>query len=99
MSYEFIKTDQVDRVAIITLNRPEVLNALSVGLTRELDQAITEIESNDGLGAIIITGTGERAFSAGADIHENRELSDDEREKITAERGGYAWHLATATIG
>ena len=97
MSYEFIKTDQVDRVAIITLNRPEVLNALSVGLTRELDQAITEIESDDGLGAIIITGTGERAFSAGADIHENRELSDDEREKITAERSEYAWHLATAT--
>ncbi len=97
MSYEFIKTDQVDRVAIITLNRPEVLNALSVGLTRELDQAITEIESDDGLGALIITGTGERAFSAGADIHENRELSDDEREKITAERSEYAWHLATAT--
>jgi 2-(1,2-epoxy-1,2-dihydrophenyl)acetyl-CoA isomerase len=97
MSYEFIKTDQVDRVAIITLNRPEVLNALSVGLTRELDQAITEIESDDGLGAIIITGTGERAFSAGADIHENREWSDDEREKITAERSEYAWHLATAT--
>ncbi len=97
MSYEFIKTDQVDRVAIITLNRPEVLNALSVGLTRELDQAITDIESDDGLGAIIITGTGERAFSAGADIHENRELSDDEREKIPAERSEYAWHLATAT--
>ena len=97
MSYEFIKTDQVDRVAIITLNRPEVLNALNVGLTRELDQAITDIESDDGLGAIIITGTGERAFSAGADIHENRELADDEREKITAERAEYAWHLATAT--
>ena len=97
MSYEFIKTDQVDRVAIITLNRPEVLNALSVGLTRELDRAITDIESDEGLGAIIITGTGERAFSAGADIHENRELSDDEREKITAERAEYAWHLATAT--
>jgi len=97
MSYEFIKTDQVDRVAIITLNRPEVLNALSVGLTRELDRAITDIEGDEGLGAIIITGTGERAFSAGADIHENRELSDDEREKITAERSDYAWHLATAT--
>ena len=85
MSYEFIKTDQVDRVAIITLNRPEVLNALNVGLARELDQAITGIESDDGLGAIIITGSGERAFSAGADIHENRELADEERDKLTAE--------------
>ena len=97
MSYEFIKTDQVDRVAIITLNRPEVLNALNVGLTRELDRAINDIEDDEGLGAIIITGSGERAFSAGADIHENRELADDERDRITAERSGYAWHLATAT--
>ena len=97
MSYEFIKTEQVDRVAIITLNRPEVLNALNVDLTRELDRAVTDIEGDDDLGAIIITGTGERAFSAGADIHENRELADDERDRITAERAGYAWHLATAT--
>ena len=97
MSYEFIKTDQVDRVAIITLNRPEVLNALNVGLARELDRAITDIEGDEDLGALIITGTGERAFSAGADIHENRELADDERDRITAERAEYAWHLATAT--
>ena len=97
MSYEFIKTDQVDRVAVITLNRPEVLNALNVGLARELDRAITDIEGDEDLGAIIITGTGERAFSAGADIHENRELADDERDRITAERAEYAWHLATAT--
>ena len=47
MGYEFIKTDRDDRVGIITLNRPEVLNALSVGLTRELDDAITEIEADD----------------------------------------------------
>ena len=84
-------------MAIITLNRPEVLNALNVGLTRELDRAITDIEGDDSLGAIIITGTGERAFSAGADIHENRELADEERDRITAERGEYAWNLATAT--
>jgi len=97
MSYEFIKTDRVDRVGIITLDRPEVLNALSVGLIRELDDAITEIEGDDSFGAIVITGSGERAFSAGADIHENRELDSDEREKITSERSEYSWHLTTAT--
>ena len=64
MRYEFIKTDQLDRVAIITLNRPEVLNALNLGLAGELDQAITDMEADDGVGAIIITGAGERAFSA-----------------------------------
>lgn len=96
MSYEFIKTDQVDRVAIITLSRPEVLNALSMGLTQEVDQAITSMEEDDGVGAIIITGAGDRAFSAGADIHENRERSPEEREEAQQERSQYTWHMTTA---
>ena len=45
----------------------------------------------------MITGAGERAFSAGADIHENRELGGEERERITAERAKFTWHLATST--
>ncbi len=97
MSFEMIKTDQLDRVAIVTLNRPEVLNALSFQLVRELDEFVTEAEQDDSIGAIVITGTGERAFSAGADIHENREFSDEERTVVTAARAEYTWHLATAT--
>src|SRR5919106_2825159 len=97
MSYEFIKTDQVDRVAIITLNRPEVLNALNLGLTKELDQAITSMEDDEGVGAIIITGAGEWAFSASADIHENRERSAEEREEAQRERSHYTWHLTTSS--
>ena len=95
MSREAIKTDQVDRVAIITMNRPEVLNALNLQLVSELDEAITEMERDDGVGAIIITGAGERAFSAGADIHENRELSDERRAVVNEQRSEYTWHLAT----
>ena len=97
MTYEAIKTDQIDRVAIITLNRPEVLNALNYQLVRELDEAITEMETDDGVGTIVITGAGERAFSAGADIHENRELGGEARERITAARAKFTWHLATST--
>jgi len=55
------------------------------------------MEQDDGVGAIILTGAGDRAFSAGADIHENRELADEDREKFTALRAGYTWHLATCT--
>mgnify|MGYP001326280518 CR=1 FL=1 len=95
MSYETIKIDQAERVAVITLNRPEVLNALSLQLIRELDNALTEMEQDDEVGAIVVTGAGERAFSAGADIHENRELSTEERERGAAERGKYTWHMAT----
>ena len=97
MSFQVIKTDQVDRVAIITLSRPEVLNALNLQLVQELDQAITQMEQDDDVGAIVITGDGERAFSAGADIHENRELADEDRDRVTAERAKYTWHLATCT--
>ena len=97
MNYEAIKIDQEDRVAIITLNRPEVLNALNFKLVTELDEAIGDMEGDDGIGAIVITGAGERAFSAGADIHENRELGDEEREAITAQRNEYTWRLATSS--
>jgi enoyl-CoA hydratase/carnithine racemase len=97
MSYEVIKTDRVDRVAIITLNRPEVLNALSLQLVREVNEAVTEMEQDDAIGAIILTGSGGRAFSAGADIHENRELTPEQHERGTADRATYTWHLATSS--
>ena len=84
-------------IGVVTLNRPEVLNALNLQLARELDQAITDYENDDRVGAVIITGAGERAFSAGADIHENRELSLEEREAGQAERAEYTWHLHTSS--
>ena len=95
MSFEVINIDRHERVAVITLNRPEVLNALSLQLVTELDQALTEIEEDEAVGAVIITGAGERAFSAGADIHENRELSPEQQEKGTADRAKYTWHMAS----
>ncbi len=95
MSTQAVIVDRTDRVAVITLNRPEVLNAMNLQLARELDVALTDLEQDDGVGAIIITGAGERAFSAGADIHENREISDEERPQISAERTEYTWHVAT----
>ena len=93
--YDAITVDQQDRVAVITMNRPEVLNALNLQLVRELDQVITDVEQDDDIGAVVITGAGERAFSAGADIHENRELTPEESKRGTADRTGYTWHLAT----
>ena len=97
MSFEQIKTDQIDRVAIVTLNRPEVLNALSLQLVRELDEFVTEAEQDDNIGAIVITGAGDRAFSAGADIHENRENNDEQRAAGAAARADYTWHMAASS--
>ncbi len=67
MNYENIKSTTQDRVGIVTLDRPEALNALSDDLMRELADALTEFETNDEIGAIIITGS-TKAFAAGADI-------------------------------
>jgi enoyl-CoA hydratase/carnithine racemase len=60
-------------VGIATLNRPEKHNAMSAALTRELIQAIDDFEADDQIAVIVITGAGERAFSAGGDMTEVRE--------------------------
>ena len=65
MSYEDIVVSKDDGVGIIRLNRPKVLNALSKRLTREVDAAISDMESDAEVKAMIFTGTGDRAFSAG----------------------------------
>jgi 3-hydroxypropionyl-coenzyme A dehydratase len=58
----------VDDIAIITINRPEVLNAINVDVIAELSSAIDVIATDDGIKVVIITGKGERSFCAGADI-------------------------------
>ena len=67
MSYEFIMAEVRGRVALITLNRPKQLNALSPKLMQELGAAMYGFDADDGIGAILITGN-DKAFAAGADI-------------------------------
>ncbi|BAM92133.1 putative enoyl-CoA hydratase-isomerase [Bradyrhizobium oligotrophicum S58] len=62
--------DISERIALLTLNRPERLNALSYALIDALMAALDRIETDPGIRAVILTGAGERAFSAGADIDE-----------------------------
>jgi enoyl-CoA hydratase len=69
MAYETILVETKGGVGIITLNRPDALNALNGELMGELANAIDRFESDDGVGAIVITGN-EKAFAAGADIKE-----------------------------
>lgn len=67
---EPILLDVKDEIALITLNRPERLNALNYELIDRLMAALDAIEVDASVRAVILTGAGERAFSAGADIHE-----------------------------
>jgi enoyl-CoA hydratase/carnithine racemase len=67
-TYEFILYDKADRVAWITLNRPEALNAQSDGLRAEMVDALENASQDDEVFVVVITGSGEKAFSAGADV-------------------------------
>ncbi len=69
MAYEKIIVDTQDQVGIITLNRPQALNALCADLIRELAEALDAFEADADVGCIVVTGS-EKAFAAGADIKE-----------------------------
>ena len=69
MSYQDILCETRGPVAILTLNRPEQLNALSTGLMREVVQALDQWQADDAIGAMVLIGT-DKAFAAGADIKE-----------------------------
>jgi enoyl-CoA hydratase len=70
MPYETLLDERHGAVMILTLNRPQVLNALNKQLFDELDQAFTALASEDSVRVILLTGAGEKAFAAGADIAE-----------------------------
>ncbi|EPR28891.1 MULTISPECIES: enoyl-CoA hydratase/isomerase family protein [Geobacillus] len=73
MNYEFLQCEIENRVAVVSIHRPP-LNPLNTKVFQELSALIDELEANQQVGAIIITGTGEKAFVAGADIHEMMDL-------------------------
>ncbi|MFJ1460173.1 enoyl-CoA hydratase [Nocardia sp. N2S4-5] len=67
--FETILLERKGRVALITLNRPKALNALNSQVLTDITAALDELESDDGIGAVVLTGS-EKAFAAGADIKE-----------------------------
>ncbi len=72
MAYEYLIVERLERVGRITLNRPQALNALCAGLVDELGRALDDLEGDDGISAIVVTGS-EKAFAAGADIKEMKD--------------------------
>jgi enoyl-CoA hydratase len=74
---DYVLIEKSEGVAILTMNRLEQFNAMNYQLNTELHDAVTRISADNEVGCIVITGTGQRAFSAGGDIHEQRE--DDQK--------------------
>ena len=96
MSYQHVLVETQGQVGIVTLNRPDALNALSNGLLRDLVGALDSFANNETIGAIVLTGN-EKAFAAGADIKEmqNQSFIDMFLANFPFGRGG-AWdHIAS----
>ena len=83
MSVPHIIWERKEKVAWITLNRPQQLNALCRQAMEELQTALATIERDDQIEIVVITGAGERAFAAGADIQELAALSPAEAEAFS----------------
>ena len=70
MTYETITSEQHDAVTLITLNRPKALNALNSTVLAELIKAFAAYQADDNQLCAVLTGSGDKAFAAGADIKE-----------------------------
>ncbi len=86
MSYQTLLLDVKDNIAVVTLNRPDKLNALNAQTINDLDSVFDDLKENEGVYAIVLTGSGEKAFVAGADIKELNKL-DMISAKEFAEKG------------
>jgi enoyl-CoA hydratase len=75
MAYENLLYETIDGIATVTVNRPKVLNALNRATITELDAAFTRARDDEAVRVIVLTGAGEKAFIAGADVSELRDFA------------------------
>jgi enoyl-CoA hydratase/carnithine racemase len=95
VSYNNILTERIDKIALITLNRPEKLNAMSFELACDLNEELTQIETDDDVRVVILTGAGPRAFSSGGDIIQMVGMSPEDLAARSEFRSQINWHIAT----
>ena len=83
MNLEMLKFDKNGFVARVTINRPKALNALNGKVLQELEQVFVDIENDDSLRVVVLTGEGDKAFVAGADIKEMKDYGSEEALKMS----------------
>lgn len=82
MGYQNILLEKEDKISIITINRPESLNALNAKTIQEISSALDELNSDASCRVIILTGSGEKSFVAGADIKEFSDFGQEKAEEL-----------------
>ncbi len=93
MPYDLLTVERHDRVALVTLNRPEKRNALSIALRNEIDRCLQELEADEGLSVVVITGAGP-VFCAGFDTSE---FTPDKLQAV--EESSHRYHRRLAQFG
>ena len=83
----FVKLEQQGNVGILSIDRPEALNALNSQVLTDLDAALDQVEADESIYVVILTGAG-RAFVAGADIAEMKEFSSVDGKRFGVRGGG-----------
>lgn len=104
MSHETLRTEIDDRVATITLDRPDRMNAFSERLTEEFKTAVRQLDQDEDVRVIIVTGAGGKAFSAGYDLKESVDRLDQTLEQLNdkyAQNHAFTmsvWHCSKPVI-
>ncbi|MBO0487544.1 enoyl-CoA hydratase-related protein [Vagococcus fluvialis] len=97
MTYEFLSLDVQSGIGTITIERPKMLNALSSEVLLELGSLLREVEKSNTIDVLIITGSGEKAFVAGADISEMKDKNAISGKKFSQEGNNVFAQLANLT--
>jgi enoyl-CoA hydratase/carnithine racemase len=93
-----LRSRPADGVLLLTLNRPHQLNAVSYAMQKEIDREVTAAADDPGTRCIVLAGAGGNALSAGYDIHELAEMSEDEHTLIQIEREELLWRWTTSPV-
>ncbi len=97
MTFEHLKVEVADGVALVTVNRPEKLNALNTALVRQLGECFAALKRDAAVRVVVLTGAGEKAFVAGADIAELSALAPIDGGRTSA--AGQATFTAIERLG
>jgi enoyl-CoA hydratase len=94
--YKTLLTDLTEGILTVTINRPDKLNALNTAVIGELGEVVEEIYSNNDIRSAILTGAGQKAFVAGADISEFRGLGKEEGQTLSAKGSDIFFRIASS---
>ena len=96
MAYQYLLVEIADKIAVVTINRPEVLNALNTSVVGELDDVFKELADNPDVKVVVLTGSGAKAFVAGADVAAMAKIGPLEARRFIV--AGHSVFNAIATL-